>query len=245
MANYLTIDIGNTTAKAAIWSQDRCVGTPIWGQLSAADIEHLCSSLDGEVDCAAVCRVAEDTNGLLAATRRIARRVIEVSSSSPLPISLGRYTTAATLGPDRIAALCGAMAVCPGCEALVVDCGTCVTYDRLSASGEFLGGNIAPGIGMRMRAMHAFTAMLPLVDSASAPNLWGSSTATAMQAGAFYGIVAEIQYYMSQCPANTRLLLTGGRTADLSHFLSNISCSPCPMLVMQGLKHIIEHNENN
>lgn len=244
MANYLTIDIGNTTSKAAAWTDSACIGEPVWGSLDAASIEHLCAQVGGKFDVAAICSVAGDAHGLIDAARALSSRVLIVNASLPLPISIDCYHPSATLGSDRIAALCGAHALLPAQEALVVDCGTCVTYDRLSADGRFLGGNIAPGIGMRMRAMHSFTAKLPAVDSSGNPVLWGDSTAAAMQAGAFYGVVAEIEYYMSRCPRGTRLLLTGGRAADLAQHISKLPCTPCPALVLQGLKHIIDYNEN-
>ena len=244
MANYLTIDIGNTNAKAAAWSGNDCLGSPFWGELSAVDIEHLAAQVNGRFDCAAICSVGSGFAPVVEAAKVLSDKVLIVNGDSRLPISLDAYYPASNLGPDRIAALCGAHSLCPGQDVLVVDCGTCVTYDLLSAEGRFLGGNIAPGLGMRLRAMHQFTAKLPLVDSDSDPALWGTSTATAMQGGAFFGIVAEIQYYISACPKPTRLILAGGRSSDLLPHLGNLNPTFCPALVLQGLKHIIDYNEN-
>lgn len=244
MANYLTIDIGNTTAKAMAWVNDRPAGEPVWGKLAPADIEHLCACVNGRFDCAAICSVSNDANGLAMSAKSLSNKVITLSCDTPMPLSISAYATPRTLGPDRIAAMTGAMYVDPGQPALVVDCGTAVTYDLVSADGIFQGGNIAPGLGMRLKALHAFTAKLPQVDSDPRARLWGRSTAQAMQAGALYGVVAEVNYYYSKCQPGTALFLTGGRSRDLSRLLNTIPHTFDPLLVLKGLKYIIDYNEN-
>lgn len=244
MANYLTIDIGNTTSKAMAWINDRPAGEPIWGQLRPADIEHLCACVNGRFDCAAVCCVSNDAYGLALTAKSLADRYISLSVDTPLPLSISRYSTASTLGPDRIAAMAGAMYMHPGQDALVVDCGTAVTYDFITANGEFMGGNIAPGLGMRLKALHAFTARLPQVESDPRVQLWGHSTAQAMQAGALYGVVAETAYYHGKCPQGTALVLTGGRSRDISRLLNTTPHTCDTLLVLKGLKYIIDYNEN-
>ncbi len=243
MAKYLTLDIGNSSVKAALWVDGIMRGPTLWGVLSERDIERLCALADGELDCVAVCAVAPDAYGLGRLAASFSRRFIEVSSATPMPLDLRQYATIATLGPDRIAAMVGAMSLCPDSDLLVVDCGTAVTFDRVDAHGRFLGGNIAPGIGMRLRALHAFTARLPEAVTDPSVPLWGQSTIAAMQAGAFYGVAGEITYYRSQCPDDTELVLTGGRSSDLCQHL------PFPViadadLVLRGLKKIIEYNED-
>lgn len=243
MAKNLTIDIGNSSAKAMLWIDGAPAGEPLWGSLAAFDIDHLCLQAGGKVDCAAVCSVSADCTGLVDAARNLARKLLLVNASTPLPIDLGAYSTPATLGADRIAAMAGAAALHPGCDLLVVDCGTAITYDRVSPSGQFLGGNIAPGLGMRLRALHAFTARLPEVETNPDAPLWGLSTAQAMQAGAMRGAMAEVLYYYNQCPAGTRLVLTGGRAADICQDLTNLPLDIDPLLVLRGLNHIIDYNE--
>lgn len=242
MAKYLTIDIGNSSAKAALWVDGVMRGPSVWGTLTERDIERLCAKAHGELDCTAICAVAPDMYGLGKVAASFSRKTIEVSASTPMPVDLSLYATAATLGPDRMAAMAGAMGLHPGEELLVVDCGTAVTYDRVDQSGRFLGGNIAPGIGMRLRSLHAFTAKLPEIATETDPPLWGVTTEQAMQAGAFYGVVAEITYYHAQSPRGTRVVLTGGRSRYLCEHL------PFPVtadadLVLRGLKNIIEYNE--
>lgn len=242
MAVYLTIDIGNSSAKAAIWRDGALAAPALRGDLSQADIEGLCA---GERPrCAAVCSVADDPRGLAQCAERLASRMINVNSLTPVPVDLSAYATGATLGADRVAAMAGAVSLFPGEELLVVDCGTAITYDRVDAQGRFLGGNIAPGIGMRLRALHAYTSRLPLAPTPAEPApLWGRSTEQALQAGAWHGLRAEIEYYLRQSRP-CRLALTGGRALQLAEILAIPDIYADPDLVLRGLKYIIEYNEN-
>lgn len=243
MPYYLTIDIGNTSAKAALWHGNELAAPAIWGRLKPLDITRLCAQAQGEVACAALCSVAGDLYGLDDAAAAASAKYMRLDAATPVPISLEMYGTVGTLGTDRIAALCGAQSLHLGSELLVVDYGTAVTYDRLSADGRFLGGNIAPGIGMRLRAMHEFTAKLPEVATDIDAPLWGLTTAQAMQAGAMRGVIAETLYYHGQAPEGTRLIVTGGRSPLIASHLP-IECTVDPDLVLRGLKNIIDYNEN-
>ena len=88
---------------------------------------------------------------------------MQFDHSSHIPIQIG-YATPHTLGLDRIAAVVGALMQQPGVPVLIVDAGTCVTYDLLTADGTFVGGNIAPGIRLRLLAMHEHTGKLPHIS---------------------------------------------------------------------------------
>lgn len=166
----------------------------------------------------------------------------EVSHDMPLPLELD-YATPQTLGEDRIAAAVGAWSLFPGQNLLVVDMGTAVTYDVVGADGHFRGGNIAPGIGMRLRSLNSFTARLPKVGGYGETPLVGFDTATAMRAGAVRGVVAEIAYYRSMLPENTQVVLTGGWASHVSEFLEfPVTVEKC--LVTKGLLSILLYNEN-
>lgn len=243
MAKYLTIDIGNSSAKAAVWIDGVLAGPALWGALTGRDIEHLCAVAGGKFDCAAICCVGIDPNGLTQAASGVSARLIEVSSATPMPLVLDRYATPSTLGADRIAAMVGAVCTHPGRELLVVDCGTAITYDRVNADACFLGGNIAPGIGLRLKSLHSFTARLPQVVTDPKAPMWGDSTVRAMQAGALYGAVAEIEFYRNHSPEGTLVVITGGRGRDLCAYLP-FTVTSDPDLVLRGLKYIIEYNES-
>ena len=129
---------------------------------------------------------------------------------------------------------------------LIVNTGTCVTYDVLSADGEFLGGNIAPGLEMRWKAMHAFTSSLPLVNPQHAvESFLGHSTVTALENGGFQGLLMEIEGYFYRLRDNypgLKCVLTGGSAHKFVNQLK-IDIFADPYLVLKGLNHILEINE--
>lgn len=165
----------------------------------------------------------------------------------PLPIGL-RYGSQGTLGADRIAAAVGAWALYPRQSLLVVDAGTAVTYDHVTADGYFAGGNIAPGMAMRLEALHRYTARLPRVSvprdlSVYNHQFMGDCTETAMILGAVYGILGAITYYRSHLPEPTTVVITGGWARQLST-LCDFPMSVEPDLVSRGLNEILLFNQN-
>lgn len=237
----LTIDRGNTTTKIVLWEGTEPIYT---STLFNADNGTLLRAI-GELtfDRAGICSVAGPIEGLEDMLSERGIKLLTLSASTPVPIG-NLYATPETLGVDRIAAAIGAYTLFPGRELLVADIGTCVTYDRIDAAGNFTGGNIAPGLGMRLRAMNTFTKALPVVASIGDTPQWGLSTDTAMRSGAFYGIVAEVTYYHSQLGAGGLTLLTGGWSERVAQAL-DIEAKLCPLLVNRGLNRIIQHNEIN
>lgn len=235
----LTIDRGNTTAKLVLWEGTEPIST---STIFNADNATLLRAI-GELsfDRAALCSVAGPIDGLddLLADRGIS--LLSLTASTPIPTG-NLYATPDTLGVDRIAAAIGAHTLYPGHELLVADIGTCVTYDRIDANGNFIGGNIAPGIGMRLRAMHTFTKALPQVASVGDTPIRGISTDTAMRSGAFYGVVAEVTYYNSLLGPDGMTLLTGGWSERVAAAL-NFDAKLCPLLVNRGLNRILQYNE--
>lgn len=168
---------------------------------------------------------------------------IRLSHETPLPF-VNRYLTPATLGRDRIAGVAGAHRLFPGHNCLVIDAGTCITYDLLTANGEYLGGNIAPGLEMRLKAMHSFTARLPLVERTDAAAFIGNTTETAMQSGAQWGALLEINGFIGEFERqfpNLRVILSGG---DADYFKNYIITDPIleKNIVLIGLNQILNYN---
>ncbi|MDE7443418.1 MAG: type III pantothenate kinase, partial [Muribaculaceae bacterium] len=172
------------------------------------------------------------------------RTIIELGPDTRIPIVNG-YATPASLGADRLAAAVGAYAMFPGQELLVCDLGTACTYDIVSAEGVFMGGNIAPGAGMRLRALHHYTCRLPEVSSRGTVTEFGTDTQTAMRSGAFQGIAAEVMYYRTLGTTTPRTtILTGGWSEEVSKQLpatDNLHINK--HLVIQGLNSILLYNE--
>lgn len=172
---------------------------------------------------------------------------IELTHEVPLPFQ-NNYLTPETLGKDRLAAVAGAQALFPGQNCMVIDCGTCIKYELLLSEGEYLGGNIAPGATMRLRAMHTFTARLPEAAMQMPALMVGDSTETALQNGALRGAVLEIEGFIRTFQARANplvVLLTGGDAEFFEPFLMAVSAiKTVPHLTLYGLNHILQYNAN-
>jgi type III pantothenate kinase len=158
-----------------------------------------------------------------------------------------KYTTPASLGLDRIAASVGASSMFPTYNILVIDAGTAITYEYITATGEYLGGNISPGMKMRYRSLHTFTAQLPLLE-AGAPNLLlGCDTVSAIQLGVERGIQYELDGAIQHFERNFqdgKIVITGGDAKYFEKKLNNRIFAE-PDLVLIGLNNILNYNIEN
>lgn len=238
MAHYLTIDQGNSVAKLALWDDYQLVDHASVEGLTCRAIEQFVAG--HRIAAAMYCSVAADTPAILAELNAITGDVRRLNARMPLPLRIG-YGSPCSLGADRIAAAAGAQALCPGQTVLVVDIGTAVTYDVVTADGTFVGGNIAPGLKMRLDSLHRYTARLPLVNvpEAVSPDepVLGSDTASALLRGALYGIAGAISYYSSRTGVE-RVVLTGGDARVIAP-LCNIPVTVDEHLVSAGLNRIL------
>lgn len=238
MSIYLTIDQGNSSVKLAVWSAEQLVEEESLNELSRQQLAKLVDRHKPER--ALCCSVTGNGKRFVQWLEVMGVEAREVSLDMPLPLEFN-YTS--TLGADRIAAATGAWSLFPDSDLLVVDMGSAVTYDFVSHTGRFEGGNIAPGIGMRLRSLHNYTARLPQLNGYGDTPLMGFDTATAMRSGAVLGVVAEICYYRSQLPEGTRVVLTGGWSKHVKSFLPfEATVDRC--LVTKGLLSILLTNEN-
>lgn len=236
---YLTIDHGNSRTKCAIFdAQGILIHVEVF---SGGDISHVIDWIKNK----------DVKHGIISSTGKefditkinLDVTLIELSHETPLPIDI-IYTTPETLGRDRIAAACGAHVLYADKNCLVIDAGTCITIDLLLATGIYLGGNIAPGLHMRLQSMHEHTARLPLVPPAWPDLFFGDSTMHALQNGAALGVVLEIEGYLNlarQAYGDVSVVITGGDSAFLAGKLeSRIFVEP--ELVTQGLFQILSFN---
>lgn len=239
----LVIDWGNTNVKVAVFNEDELVEHQIYG--GALQMAHLETLLEAypKVTAAIMSTVADEASWV---GRFFADRMpyILLNHHTPLPFQ-NNYETPHTLGKDRIAAVAGAQATFPGKPALVIDAGTCITLDGISADGIYRGGIIAPGITMRMKAMHQQTQRLPLLEvEQGMPSLEGQSTAAAMQSGVLNGVMEEIKglivRYQGTYPG-MQVVATGGDHKVLVKALKNTIFAD-PNLVLNGLNVILKYN---
>ncbi|MCM1021721.1 MAG: type III pantothenate kinase [Muribaculum sp.] len=254
MAYNLIIDQGNSRAKVAVFQQREMVEQFYFNQLTAVDVTAIARRYP--LTAAIYCSVANYGEEIMVALRKIATRVYELTSMLPLPISVG-YATPASLGRDRMAAAAGAVAIFPGRKVLVVDAGTAVTYDMITAEGHFIGGSIAPGLWMRARALNTMTKRLPEVEAETNPDnlpMWADSTIQAIRNGVMRGVASEIIYHAEMAGPDTITILTGGDAHVLSRIIDPNAELPLgpklktefivdPDIVTKGLNSILLYNE--
>lgn len=236
----LVIDIGNTQIKAAVFDGNQLVGSTILDELNDAIIQDYF-----------------DRSGIINAIYTTVRDNVEheillkkynfmaLTHTTPLPLVIN-YKTPETLGLDRIAAVVGAKTFFVNADTLVMDLGTCITYDFLSAKNEYLGGAIAPGFQMRFKALNHFTGKLPLINfNADAIKLIGNTTEKSIISGVYNGmkneIIGTINSYISQYPT-LKIVVTGG-DINLFDLEPKNRIFADEFLVLKGLNEILNYNE--
>lgn len=171
---------------------------------------------------------------------------IVLDQTTPIPFELD-YDTPKTLGVDRIAAMAGAQVINPEGDSLVIDAGTCITYDILEKGHKFKGEIISPGLATRFKAMHDYTNKLPMITDVEPGDevaLVGRSTEKAMKSGVVNGIKIEmnsfIREYQELFP-DLKVIMCGG---EAKFFESRLKASifAAPELVLLGLNRILEYN---
>jgi len=168
--------------------------------------------------------------------------IIYFSHQTPIPLK-NKYDTPETLGLDRLAASIGGTTLYPNINTLVIDAGTCITFDFVDANNIYKGGSIHPGIYMRIRAMHSFTQRLPMVKINEKASFLSTNTKNCLQAGAFWGTVSEIERMIEryQKLGALSVLLTGGDAQLLANAIKK-QIFVRPLLVLEGLNQILDWN---
>lgn len=238
----LVIDIGNTLTKIAIFEVNIIIDKFQVEALTRKLFEDIAKKYAIQaVILSTVKPTLDDT------TKEVLKEwnklYIKLSHQTILPIQ-NHYKTPETLGQDRIAAVMGATHFYPNESCLVIDAGTCVTYDFITAKGEYLGGSISPGINMRYRAMHEFTAALPLLNKQRLNTFVGYNTVTSMQTGVGLGLAFEIQGFIKKYFNNfgqIKVIMTGGDAEYLASQIKN-KIFVTPDLVLIGLNKILTYN---
>lgn len=242
-ADSIVIDIGNTRTKVGIFIQSMMLVVQYFDGLPIAQIKEYLKEYDYIQRCI-TCSVSHDTELLSKELEKMGMFVVQMNAHTPLPIRIA-YRSPQTLGADRIASIMGAHAMYPNKNMLVIDAGTCVTYDVLTANNRYLGGYISPGLQMRLDAMHHFTKRLPQVPIQENTEIYiGGTTEESMWGGAEKGLLYEIEGIIDQFKMslmNLNIILTGGDAANISKSLkSKIILNQ--NLVLVGLNKILMWN---
>jgi type III pantothenate kinase len=230
MQSVLALDIGNTRIKGLSFEEGRKKNRFHWKDWGAfADWTHE-QKREWSV-------VAGSVGLKELSTEMLSDHIqfYQASTQWSVPVKLN-YKTPESLGIDRLAAVVAAWEQF-GEACLIFDIGTCMTIDFVDHEGVYHGGNIAPGWKMRLRAMHEMTSNLPFAEADPTISLIGVSTNSALQAGAFHGILLEIKAYVATLKQRTELInviLTGG---DANEFAKKLKMEifALPDLVFEGL----------
>ena len=237
----LVVDIGNTLLKLAVFDGGRLVAQQCVGELREETFAGLLGG--ARAARAVVASTRGEAPAIVEAVRRHTDYLLEFTPATPVPIG-NAYLTPATLGRDRLAAAVGAATLYPRRNALIVDFGTAVTLDFVSADGVFRGGCISPGMAMRFRALHEYTAALPLCDATDSAELLGRTTDEAVRLGVMNSLAFEIEGYIARMQGEIEdlcVIFTGGDTNFFVKRIKNTIFANCN-LVFWGLNRILEYN---
>lgn len=231
----LVIDFGNTAGKAAIFKGDEI--SKIIKPITIDSIEELVKSYVPDYTIISSSGISSEK-----IQEKVHGQSLVLSHKLKLPFQI-KYTTPETLGLDRIAGVAGAYFQFPNENCLIIDMGTCITYDVL-IEGSHLGGAISPGLSMRFKSLNTFTANLPLIAYEDFNLLIGDSTKTAILSGVINGVKAELDEIISQYIGkfgSLKVLICGG---DYIFFENKLKASifAAPELVLKGLNGILQYN---
>ena len=238
----LVIDIGNTRTKFSLFNRgELMISVPV-DEFLPAHVEVL-KNEHPSLDRVILSSVKKYPAELKTKLQDEFDHFIELDASTPLPIE-NLYESRETLGKDRIAAAVGAFDLYPDSNVLIIDAGTAITYDFVNEKNQYLGGNIAPGLSMRFRALHEFTGALPLVKPEDFGKLFGKTTSQAILAGVQHGLVFEADKTIETFKEfynNLKVIITGGDANFFDKKLKN-SFFVHFNLTAIGLNRILQHN---
>jgi type III pantothenate kinase len=238
----LVIDKGNSLTKIALFDKNSLIEKKVFDDLK---LEHIKDILkyNPNVDAA----ILSSENEYSASIKKYMEdnfHFIEMNEHTQLPVK-NKYNTPKTLGKDRLAAVIGGKLYYSDKNLLVINAGTCITYNFITSDNEFLGGAISPGIKIRFKSLNLFAPKLPLQELDNKfDKLIGQSTSESILSGILNGIIFEIngavERYKAEYP-KFKALLSGG---DYIYFENKVSKNifSVPDIVLTGLNVILDYN---
>ncbi len=242
----LIVDAGNTYVKVAVFQEDKMLlHESFLKELLPKKIEKILqthTAID-QMITSSVTTLSDETKQFL---ENLSIKVHTLTHKTEVPFQ-NNYATPATLGVDRIALIVAAVSQYPKQNVLVIDAGTCITYDFKTEKETYLGGGISPGLQLRYKSLHLLTANLPLLAPKMPESYIGNSTENAIHSGVSVGVITEIdgiiERYKEQFEHLT-VILTGGDTNFLAKRLKNTIFANSKFL-LQGLNNVLEYNRYN
>lgn len=244
--NIFVLDWGNTRVKAALFQNDNALDIRSFDTITEETLMQLVEELEKKhklnIKHSIISAVVPINNKILVALQQHTQ-LLEFNHFIKLPI-ISQYDTPETLGKDRIAAVVGASSQFLDTDLLVIDAGTCITFDFIDSKRTYFGGAISPGINLRFKALHNFTGNLPLIQPTEKTKLIGNSTKHSILSGVINGVREEvdgiINRYKSSYP-KLSVIFTGGDIKYFDKYLKN-NIFAVENLVLTGLKEILYYN---
>ena len=239
----LIIDIGNTKQKLALIENEKIIS---FFSVAKIQIEFLKKILSEHIIKKAIISNVRKDDSVLGIKELLSKhvKIIEFQDFTNFPIQ-NAYKTPTTLGSDRFSAAVGSQRYSKGLDCLVIQIGTCITYEFIDKNAIYYGGAISPGPMMRFKALHHFTGKLPLVKYKEINNIIGQSTEDSILSGVLFGIASEIdgniQKYKTLYP-DLRIIMTGGGAKYFDKLLKN-QIFAVPNLVIIGLNYLLDLHE--
>ena len=236
----LVLDIGNSYIKIALFEKSELIQKfqfsdnfekNILDTLSNYEIKYSIISNVGKIENTIIELLNNTTNLLF------------LSNQLKFPFK-NLYNSKNTLGQDRLALVSAAAFKFPKDNVLIIDAGSCITYDFKNFKNEYLGGGISPGISMRFKSLNSFTANLPLISSTNSFRLVGDTTKNSLISGVMNGTVSEINGIIKQYFEefkNIKIILTGGDSNFLRKRIKN-SIFADQNFLLKGLNKLLEDN---
>ena len=240
----LIIDVGNTYTKLAVFEQDTLIEKD---SIETKEIVIFIKKIQkrnenlSKTVVSSVGKLDKKTLDYLKKNFKL----LQLDHKTPIPFQ-NLYATPNTLGIDRIALVCASVQQFNDKNVLIIDAGTCITFDFITAKNHYLGGAISPGIRMRYKALNNQTANLPLLKTEESELLIGNSTATSMHSGVINGVLREIDGNIEAYKAeytDLTVILTGGDANFLSKQLKS-SIFANSNFLLEGLNFILQYNTN-
>ncbi len=238
----LIIDFGNTLKKIAIFNKNELIQLYVFENFDLEALK-LIAKKHPNIQSAIISSVIhypKNIDDFLESSYFF----IKLNSKTLVPIT-NKYKSPATLGNDRIAAVVAASNKFNKKNLLVIDAGSCITFDYINREREYLGGAISPGIQLRLKALNSFTDKLPLLESENINYLIGETTEQSILSGVINGIAAEIDGVISryiESYEDLTIIMSGGDHKYFDKRLKN-NIFALPNIVILGLNVILNFNE--
>jgi type III pantothenate kinase len=238
----LIIDIGNTRAKLAVFSNNKVIYKKRTSQKELLDSIDKILLKYKNIDKGIISSVGKLT---LSNTKGLKSKInlIELNHKLKFPFN-NLYKTPKTLGVDRLALVSASVKDFKNYNVLIIDAGTCITYDFITYENNYLGGAISPGLYTRYKSLNNLTANLPLLKPKSIKNITGNSTNQSIHSGVVNGVLFEIDGVIEEYDKkyeDLTVILTGGDSKFLSKQLKN-SIFANSNFLLEGLNYILEYN---